>query len=95
MAHSPNTKGDNIYKKQIFERYSHLGKRNFLTYAFKAAEEYYHDGDGVAKPGLNSPAIRKQLRNHFPILLCELARKNDKWFLHKLKAKKAVTPQYI
>lgn len=40
----------NLYKKQIFSRYSHLGKRNFIRYGYKAANI------------LNSNTIRKQLR---------------------------------
>lgn len=39
-----------LYKKQIFSRYSHLGGRNFLRYGYRAAK------------AMNSPAIKRQLR---------------------------------
>lgn len=39
-----------LYLKSVYARYSHLGKRNFLRYGYKAADT------------LNSPAIRRQLR---------------------------------
>lgn len=39
-----------LYKKQIFSRYSHLGKRNFIRYGHRAAKI------------LNSKSITKQLR---------------------------------
>lgn len=50
----------NLYKKQIFSRYSHLGKRNFIRYGYKAANI------------LNSNAIRKQLRPLWGRLLEEI-----------------------
>lgn len=39
-----------LYLKKVYSRYSHLGKRNFLRYGYKAARI------------LNSQAIRRQLR---------------------------------
>lgn len=39
-----------LYKRKIYERYSHLGRRNFITYGLKAAER------------MNSTAIKKQLK---------------------------------
>jgi len=94
MSYSPNTKSDQIFMRQIYERYTHLGTRNFLTYAFKASMSYYEEG-GEIKPGLNSPAIKRQLRNHFASLRHELAAKNIKWFSHKQKGNKEVTPNYF
>lgn len=41
---------EGIYKKKIYERYSHLGKRNFITYGHKAAKI------------MNSKHIKKQLK---------------------------------
>lgn len=38
-----------IFKKTLYKRYSHLGRRNFLTYGYRAAEK------------MRSDAIRKQL----------------------------------
>jgi hypothetical protein len=95
MSYSPKSKDDQIFLSQIYERYTHLGGRNFLTYAYKAAKEQYQDGSGNWTPGLNSPAIRKQLRNHMSILRHELGNKNIKWFSHKQKRKKPVEPRYF
>lgn len=39
-----------LYKRKIYERYSHLGKRNFIRYGFRCAET------------MGSNAIRKQLK---------------------------------
>lgn len=95
MSYSPKSKDDQIFLRQIYERYTHLGGRNFLTYAYKAAKPYYEDANGNQIPGLNSPAIKKQLRNHIKVLRHELGRKNTKWHSHKLSGKKKVTPRYF
>jgi len=39
-----------LRKKKLYERYSHLGKRNFMRYGYRAAKE------------MNSKAIKKQLK---------------------------------
>jgi hypothetical protein len=39
-----------LFKKSLYNRYSHLGRRNFLTYGYNAARK------------MKSDAIRKQLR---------------------------------
>jgi hypothetical protein len=39
-----------LFLKTVYSRYSHLGKRNFLRYGYKASKT------------MNSPAIRRQLR---------------------------------
>lgn len=50
----------NLYKKQLFSRYSHLGKRNFIRYAHNAAET------------LSSKSIKKQIRPLWGRLLEEI-----------------------
>lgn len=72
MAYSSKSKTDKILKKQIFERYSHLGNRNFISYAIKASKEYYSNSKKVKKEGMNSKNIRKQLASHFSILEREI-----------------------
>ena len=42
-----------IRRKDIYERYSHLGKRNFITYAYRCAEI------------MDAPEIRHQVRKHW------------------------------
>lgn len=95
MSYSPSTKSDQIFMQQIYERYSHVGTRNFLTYAYNASREHYTNKNGKPQIGLKSTSIRKQLRNHFGILRNELELKNKKWYSHKLEGKKKVTPKYF
>lgn len=45
-----NIEEKNLYKRKLYERYSHLGKRNFVTYGHRAANE------------MKSDAIRRQLK---------------------------------
>lgn len=68
MSYSDKSKKDKILKKQIFERYSHLGKRNFLSYAINSSKEFYTNSKGVKKEGMNSLSIKRQLTSHFSIL---------------------------
>ena len=68
MSYSDKSKKDKILKKQIFERYSHLGKRNFLSYAINSSKEFYSNSKGVKKEGMNSLSIKRQLTSHFSIL---------------------------
>ena len=55
-----------IYKKKIYEDYSHLGKRNFLTYTYRAAKI------------MNQQSIKRQVRKHWKILHEELEVKAEK-----------------
>ncbi len=83
MSYSKKSKDNLIRKRQILERYSHLGDRNFLTYAYKASREKYLNSKGQEKIGMNSPAIRKQLSRHLTILKKKLDIKNDQRFEYK------------
>lgn len=51
-----------LYKRKLYQRYSHLGGRNFIRYGYRAAEL------------LDSPAIRKQLRPLWERLIAEIAK---------------------
>lgn len=77
MSYSPNAEGEKIFKKQLFERYTHLGKRNFLSYALNASKAVYTNKKGKSKEGMNAPEIRKQISRHLDILLKELKTKTD------------------
>jgi hypothetical protein len=85
MAYSDNRKAEKIWTRQLFHRYSHLGKRNFLSYAYKASYPEYLNSKGEKKEGMNSPAIRKQLSRHSTILLRTLEKKNIARYLWKVK----------
>lgn len=80
MAYSPSGKSNKIFKEQLFHRYTHLGKRNFLKYAYNASKEKYQNSKKEWKEGMNSPSIRKQLRRHFFILVTSLISKNNQRF---------------
>lgn len=68
MSYSDKSKKDKVLKKQIFEKYSHLGKRNFLSYAINSSKEFYSNSKGIKKEGMNSLSIKRQLTSHFSIL---------------------------
>ncbi len=74
MAYSENSKSDTIFKQQIFSRYSHLGKRNFLSYANNASKKYYTNSAGDRKEGMNSPSIKRQIAAHMRILKQEIEK---------------------
>lgn len=72
MARGKNSKSYTIFRKQLYGRYTHLGKSNFLSYAYKASSKTYKNSEGDTKEGMDSPAIRRQLKAHFEILRKEL-----------------------
>jgi RNA-directed DNA polymerase len=83
MARGKNSKSDKIFKAQLYHRYTHLGKKNFLTYAYKASLKYFKNSKGEVKEGMDSPAIRRQIAAHFVILRHEL-KLTDEQFKGKL-----------
>ena len=88
MAYSPNGKLDKVFKRQLFERYSHMGDRNFISYAMNASKEKYQTAKGEWKNGMNSPAMRKQISRHFMLLMSSLEIKNNQRFMKKVIIKK-------
>jgi hypothetical protein len=90
MSYSPNAKSNHIFMRQIFERYTHLGKRNFLAYAYRAASKEYTSADGVVRPCMDSPAIRRQVRRHMLLLMRSLYVKNR--LRYKLMVAKGKAP---
>ena len=77
MAYSRQSKSNIISKQQIFHRYSHLGKRNFLSYAYNASKKYYTNSKKEVKEGLDSPSIRRQLAAHFRIINQEIVKTSN------------------
>lgn len=88
MSYSDKSKKEKILKKQIFERYSHLGKRNFLSYAINSSKEYYTNSSGVKKEGMNSLSIKRQLTSHFSILERGMVEKSLQRYELKLAKRK-------
>lgn len=76
MAYSPRAKGDKLLSKATLWRYSHVGSRNFLSYAYKCASITYTSRSGRVKKGLASPAIKRQVSAHMRTLRKELEYKN-------------------
>lgn len=76
MAYGSKERSDKIFKEKLFHRYTHLGKRNFLHYVYNASKKEYPNSKGEIKEGMNSPAIKKQVRRHFSVLINSLKSKN-------------------
>ncbi|MBC6697351.1 antiviral reverse transcriptase Drt2 [Hymenobacter sp. BT190] len=76
MAYSPISKGKRIFKKKLYHRYTHIGKRNFVSYALNASRSSYRTISGIDKTGMNAIAIRKQLSRHVKKVLFDLSQKN-------------------
>jgi RNA-directed DNA polymerase len=85
MAYSGKVKSGKVWTEQLLHRYSHLGKRNFLTYVYNASRKNYTNSKSESKPGMNDPSIRRQVRCHVDILKRKLAAKNMQRFLYKRK----------
>ena len=88
MSYRDNSKAPVIFKEQILSRYSHFGKRNFLSYAKNASKEFYKNKKGEKKAGMTSPAIRKQIARHMDILKHDLGVTSA----HRAKRKGISTP---
>lgn len=93
MAYSEKSTSEKIWREQLFHRYTHLGKRNFLKYAFNASKSEYKNAVGETKEGMNSPTIKKQLRRHFTIMMNSLVSKNASRYVYKAKLGKVVLPK--
>ncbi len=89
MAYGQKSKSDKIYRKQLYEKYSHFGKRNFITYVQNAAKKEYTNAEGIIRQGLDSKAIRRQLSSHFGFLQKEMTISSRQF----AKSKKTTTKQ--
>lgn len=87
-AYGNNSKENKIFKKKLYRKYTHFGKRNFITYAHNAASNYYLNSKGERKRGFASQSISKQVANHFEILKTRLKEKSEKRAL--MKGKKVI-----
>lgn len=90
MAYGAKGKSEKIFLKQLFQKYSHIGERNFIKYAYNACSLNYTNAQGELKDGLNSKAIKRQLRHHVKILTHNLRRKNEQRVTYKLSRKKPI-----
>jgi hypothetical protein len=88
MAYSGKVESGKIWKEQLFHRYTHLGKRNFLTYVYNSSKKEYRNSKDELKEGMNDGAIKRQVRRHFDILMKKLETKNIQRYIWKLKKDK-------
>lgn len=65
-AYGHRSQGDKIFKKKLYNRYTHLGSQNFITYALRSSEI------------MGSDSIRKQISKHFNQLKQVLVEKRNK-----------------
>jgi len=89
MVYGKKSKSDKIHKKQLYERYTHFGERNFVTYAQNAARKNYKNSAGVEREGLNSLSIKRQIAAHFSILEKETKKKSSQFAINKGKKHKS------
>ena len=87
MAYSDNAVSDKVFTKTTYYRYSHLGKRNFVSYALRCASAHYENSIGESKEGMDSPKIRRQVSRHMQQIRTLIAYKNLKRYEQKLQRK--------
>ena len=92
MAYSGSSKYKSsvIFRKQIYERYTHYGNRNFLKYVYDASSKSYTNNKGEEKEGHNSKKMRKQVSRHMEILDKVIDDKNLERFVKKINKGKKV-----
>lgn len=90
-AYGKHSHDPKLLTKGLLDKYSHVGRNNFVAYAYRAASLSYGRG-ARAKRGFNSSEIKKQLSRHFHILQSEIKKGNEqryalkqKEILHKIK----------
>ena len=83
MSYSDKSGFNKIKRRQIYFRYSHFGTRNFITYAKNAAKEFYKNGEGLLRSGMNSSSIKRQIASHVDIIEKEIRSKSNQRFDHK------------
>lgn len=95
MAYGENSKSNRVWKEQLLHRYTHLGKRNFTTYAYNASKATYKNSNGDVKVGLDAPSIKRQLARHVDILMNSLQAKNAQRYRWKVSKDKSVIEKHI
>ena len=65
-AYGSRSQGNRIFRKELYDKYSHLGARNFITYALRSAKI------------MDSESIRKQVSRHMEQLKVTVEAKRNK-----------------
>ncbi len=76
-ARGNRSKSKVIFTKKLRSGFTHYGKNNFISYALRASRKEYVNIEGKRLEGLNSPAIRKQIKSHEEIMKYELRNKDN------------------
>ena len=87
MAYSDKSNVKKIFRKGIYEKYSHIGRRNFIQYARNAASKTYANSRGDVREGMDSPSIKKQISAHFSIIEREIKKTSGSRFINKTEKK--------
>lgn len=86
MAYSNKSKIKTIKKRQIFNKYSHFGLRNFISYVKNSSKNSYSNKGGRMIHSMNSQKIRKQISSHVKIIRGEIYKTSEQRF-KQLEAK--------
>lgn len=70
-AHGNNSKGKKVWKRKLYSQFTHMGRRNFPGYVYRASEI------------LESRSCRKQIKGHLEKLNLVLRDADQKWALKK------------
>ncbi|RQO64857.1 hypothetical protein DBR43_31755 [Pedobacter sp. KBW06] len=74
MAYGKNSTRPTVGRKKLYTKYSHFGRRNFISYAQNAAKKEYSNYKGDKREGLDSISIKRQLSAHFSFLEREISK---------------------
>lgn len=85
MAYSHKSIANKIYRKSIYEKYTFIGKRNFIQYCRNAANKTYTNSQGVVRDGMDSISIKRQISAHFSIIEREIDKTSKQYFCNKTK----------
>lgn len=83
MSYGKKTREDTVLKKQLYLKYTHFGKTNFIKYAQNASKKEYTNSSGILRQGLDSVSIRRQLASHFSIIEKDLKKTSVHFALAK------------
>jgi RNA-directed DNA polymerase len=82
MAYSGKSHIPRIKRKQIMDKYSHFGARNFISYALNASKKEYTNSEGKLRQGMDSRSILKQLSSHVAIIEQEINNTSNQRFAY-------------
>lgn len=79
MAYGKKSTRPKVGRKKLYIKYSHFGRRNFISYAHNAAKKEYSNYKGIKREGLDSVSIKRQLSAHFSFLEREILKTSEQF----------------